>query len=387
MNPRLRCSYLSKRSAFVCVPFAAFTLIELLVVMGIIVVLGSMLLSFVSMGFQGSAQSSTKALLNTVAMAVHEFTNETGAVPLPRGSKDDPESGTWYPQDDTGSWEKQQLWWRLTTPMTIQQQATLYDKGKAADLAADPFQDVTTFKRMHGSGAAAAYKQVMAFVGTEYGYGDAYFTANYRRTNASGGWYKGDDGYGTYDNRSRLAWYKIQFLAIKGAIAKDLAERTFLTFPCLELDEAFVREQCVVDAWGNPIIYAAHSTARIPAARPWTKYPEMEAPSFGRNALSDRNGDGAINRADWSVLPPEIAEPIDHNGDGAVDAADTVFQFDRNADGRIDESDWGSVLWNSLPGRENSFFLASAGADGLFNALVAGTENDDNVNLLEEYNE
>ena len=368
-----------------CTALCAFTLIELLTVIAIIGLLSSMLLAFISISEKSAAITETRAVLNTVAMAINEFTNETGAVPLPRGSKLNPESGSWYPDEADGSWDKQQLWWRLGTSMTVLQQAILYDKGKEADLKADPFQDTATFKRMHGSGVNAAYKQVMDFVQSEYGYGDGYFAAHYRRNKGSGGWFKGKDGYGTYNSRSRLAWYKVQFLAIKGAIAKDLAERTYLTLDCLDLDKIYIRGQTIVDAWDNPIIYAAHSTAKVPAVRPYTKYPEIEAPSFGRNALTDRNRDGAINLQDWEQKPPEMDEAIDHNGDGVANAQDVVFKYDRNEDGVINEHDWRSVLWNSLPGRENSFYLASAGSDELFNVLVGSDVNEDNVNYLDEY--
>ena len=366
----------------------AFTLVELLVVMGIIALLASMVLSFVTLGQRSSDENSTRALLSTVATALNEFVSETGAVPLPTGSKDDPESGSWYPVENTGSWEKQQLWWRLATPMTVEQRTTLYEKGREADLAADPYQGKNEFPRMHSAASRnAEFKNAMDFVGSEYGYTDGYFAANYRRNRGNTGWLSGDDGYGSYASLSVLGWYKTKFLAIRGAIAKDLTERRYLTHPCLELDERYVKDQSIVDAWGRPLIYVAHSTVRVPAAQPGYVWPMMESPAHGRNTLSDRNADGTIDRLDWDVQPPEMSEPIDHNGDGAVNDADTVFKYDRNADGDIDNRDWASVLWNAIPGHENSYFLASAGIDGEFNVLVTGTENEDNINFLEDYND
>ena len=368
-----------------------FTLIELLDVMAIIGLLSAMLLPIINAGERGSYENSTKAIINVVGTAVDEFVLETGSVPLPTGSSSDPDSGSWYPDENDGSWEKQQLWWRLNHEMTVDSRALMLDNGVEAGLAADPYQSTQYMIDKHGKNRDSEYNgTVMPFVNSEYGVTDKYFAFYYRRNLGSTSWFSGGSGYGSSDKPSLLGFYKIKYLAIKGAIAKDLAERKYLTYPCLdltEIDAEFIDDQTIIDAWGHPLIYAAHSTPRIPSVQPGYQWPFIDAPAYGRNPLTDRDKNGTIDRRDWSVRPPEVDEPFDHNGDGAMDLNDKVFKFDRNNDGAINEKDWSSILWNSMPGRENSFFLASAGHDGLFNVLIHESVNDDNINFIEDFDD
>ncbi|NRA36991.1 MAG: type II secretion system protein [Planctomycetes bacterium] len=397
----------------------AFTLIELLVVMAIIGIMASMILPFISFGQNSSDRNNTKVLLNTLATAIDQFTSETGSVPLPTGSFADPDNDiSWYPDgnENDGSWDKQQLWWRLSSEMPSAERAALFDAGQVADLAADPFQSHEYLSGKHsGNKLLKEFNSALNTIQSEYGLGNEYFADKYRRDLGRTDWTSAaseiddpdwvddpDDPddvpdkisvgiYGSSSGPSALGYYKINYLAIQGAIAKDLAERSHLTHPCLELgellDESFVVDQTIVDAWGNPLIYAAHSIVHMPAVQYNYNYPYMEAPAFGRNTLTDRNSDGVIDSADWDVEPPEMSEDIDHNGDGDTNNADTIYKYDRNDDGDFNEKDWASVLWNSIPGRENSFYMASAGLDGEFNVLVNDDKNDDNVNLLEDYDD
>ncbi len=365
----------------------AFTLIELLVVMAIIGILAAMILPFVTLGQRSSDENATKVVLRSVATAIEEFVNQTGAVPLPTGSAADPESGSWYPTENDGSWEKQQLWWRLNKKMDLDERAVMYDKAKAAHLAADKFQNTDHMYTTYGSDGAATSafnNDIMPFVDSEYGVTDNFFAVHYRRNLGSTSWLKGSKGYGdSYKSHSGLGAYKVNYMRMKGLIAKDYAERSYLTHPCMDLGELpgpqFVQDQTIVDAWGNPLIYAAYSYPFI------TPYKHLEAPAHGRNTLTDRNLDGTINSEDWAVMPPEIDEPFDHDGDGAIiPDKDKVFKYDKNGDNKIDEKDWSSILYNSIPGRENSFYLGSAGYDQMFNVLVHEAVNEDNVNLIED---
>ena len=372
----------------------AFTLVELLVVMAIIGVLASMLLPFITIGQRSSDESTTRVVLRVVGAAIDEFIIQTGAVPLPTGSAADPESGTWYPTENDGAWDKQQLWWRLNKKMNLDERALMYDKAIEADLAADKYQSTDYMAVTHGSSATSVFNSdVMPFVNSEYGVSDNFFAVYYRRNLGSSSWFTGPQGYGeAYDKPSALGAYKIHYMAMKGQIAKDYAERSYLSHPCLEMselpDSRFVQDQTIVDAWDNPIIYAGYSYPEIAMWNRGAGSAYIEAPTQGRNTLEDRNLDGTINSKDWAVKPPEIDEPFDHDGNGAIEPAiDKVFKYDRNADGKIDEADWSSILWNAIPGRENSFYLGSAGYDGQFNVLVHELVNEDNVNFIEDYDE
>ncbi len=369
----------------------AFTLIELLVVMTIMIILGSMILSFVIIGQRSSAKNETLALLTKVGTAIDEFTAETGAVPLPTGSKTDPESGSWYPADNVGSWDKQQLWWRLTHEMTVDERRLLNKKGEEADVAVDRYQSKVYMDKTYDGAEGSTFEDIMSKVNSTYGIGDKYFAELYRRNEGQTNWRSGTSGHGRWNGLSGLGFYKVHYLAIKGAIARDLAVRKYLTYPCLDMQEigsdAFLQDQTIVDSWGNPLIYVAHSIADIPAVQFGFRSPFMEPPRHGRNSLTDRNLDGTIDNKDWSVEPPEINDPVDHNGDSAVTPDDKVWKYDRNNDGAINEKDWATILWTALPGRENSFFLASAGPDGEFNTLISELENEDNVNLIEDFND
>ena len=61
--------------------------------------------------------------------------------------------------------------------------------------------------------------------------------------------------------------------------------------------------------------------------------------------------------------------------------------LDDNGDGAVDVNDWGNRLYYALPGRGSSYFLASAGVDGMFNCLPPDPDNEDNVLHLEDYND
>ena len=374
----------------------AFTLIELLVVIAIIGLLAAMLLPIINAGQRASDENISKVVLQVIGTSIDEFIAETGSVPLPTGSAADPESGSWYPTDNDGSWEKQKLWWRLSHEMTVDERALMHDKGEEAHEAADQYQSTDFMKKKYGSDSAATsafVSTVMPFVNSEYGVTDNFFAVYYRRNMGTGKWFQGDSGYGTaYNKPSTLGRYKIHYMAMKGKLAKDLAERKHLTHASLDISELpdprFVKDDTIVDAWDNPIIYAGHSHPKIALWNAGIGHPYIEPPTQGRNSLTDRNGDGTIDSADWAVMPPEINDPVDHDGNGAVDlAVDKVFKYDRNNDGTIDERDWSSILWNAIPGRENTYFLGSAGYDGLFNVLVYESVNEDNVNLIEDYND
>lgn len=347
----------------------AFTLLELLVVMSIILVLSSMLFGMISAGNNAGEVNATRALVYTVSATIDQFTHETGSVPLPTGSASDPESGSWYPDENDGSWEKQQLWWRLSHEMTVAERTAMRDAGLAADLAANPFQSTDYMKEKHPSSGDryAATKTIFDTI-------DNNEVEKLYRVKINTGWTYSNSSGDVHDNGTWLSHrgkYKEQILKIRGTIAKDLAERQYMTYACLDMselgDERFLQDQTIVDSWGNPLIYIAHSTPAVEGWRYNSNYRIIESPKSGRVEVYDRDKDGVINEADWDMAPPS-EEQVDHNGDGDID---------------ID--DWGSLLWNARPGNSTGFYLGSAGPDGFFNCLYAHDDNDDNIfNQLEE---
>ena len=339
----------------------AFTLIELLVVLAIILALSSMLFALIGAGSSSGEITASKALVQKVSTSIGQFTLETGAVPLPTGTATNPSSGSWYPATDDGTWDKQQLWWRLQHKMTPDERRDMRDAGLAADLAADPFQSIDDMKEKYPSSSTrfSNIKSILDTVDNAEAEQYQVRTVNgWTYTNASG------DIHTNGNNLSTRGQYKAWILNVRGSIAKDLAERQYMTHPCLSLEELggedFLNGQSIVDAWGNSLIYVAHSTVAVEAQSGTTAYYRpIEAHKTGRVAISDRNSDGVINLLDWDVEP---TDPQDHNNDGSKDA-----------------SDWSSILWNARPGNEIGFFLASAGPDALFNCIMTDVVNDDNI--------
>ena len=339
----------------------AFTLIELLVVLAIIMLLSSMLFVLIGSASTSGEATASNALVQTVSAAIGQFTHESGAVPLPTGSAHDPESGSWYPTANDGGWEKQQLWWRLSHKMTATERVAMRQAGADADLAADPYQSADYISGKYTSSSARFAASKAIFDTIDNADAEQYRiqnTSKWEYTNASG------DVHTNGRYLSYRGQYKSWILNIRGSIAKDLAERQYMTYPCLELkelgDESYVRDYTIVDAWGNPLIYVAHSTAAVEGKK--TPYGRsIEAHASGRVEIIDRNADGIMNSEDWDT-PPVADLLVDHNG----------------VDG-IDQSDWGSILWNARAGNSTGFFLASAGPDGLFNCLMTDVVNEDNI--------
>ncbi len=340
----------------------AFTLIELLVVMAIIVLLGSMVMAFVTIGQEGSDINATRAVVYTVGTTIKQFTHETGSLPLPQGSASDPHADSWYPTELNGAWDKQQLWWRLNHKMTPQERSDMRDAGIAADKLANPYQSEAYMKALHPA-TSTRYNAIKSILDSV----DNTEMEQYRLKNVSGWTYTNSSG-DIHDNASYTSVrgkYKIWALEIRAAIAKDLAERAYMCYPCLDDEDintaVFLQDQCVVDAWGSPLIYVARSTPAVKENRYNSNYQSIGALPAGRVEITDRNNDGQIDRLDWSHAP-DVIDQIDHDESGAAD-----------------EKDWGNILYNAFPGNGLGFFLASAGPDSLFHCLVAETQNDDNI--------
>ena len=382
----------------------AFTLIELLVVMVIIGILATLILPFVGMGQDGNAKNVTRVLQTQLAVAINQFVAETGSVPLPTGSASDPLSGSWYPTTNDGAWDKQQLAWRLTHKMSMAEKIKMNDEAWAAELAVDPFQNEQHVLDTYDMSTTAGVEAVDAMMKTAIGGlpGNAYFDTYYFRLstywNVLSGETNVDYEVGRnsknplgYVKLSGRGFYKVHYMAMKGDIAGDLERRRYLTHPCLDLadlNDEFVNDQTIIDAWDNPLIYVAHSTPAYGERRYYNRnggnYERpISAPVGGRAEITDRNRDGSINKDDWKIEPP-YEDLIDNNRDQKFDAQDHI---DQDGNGSIDRNDWGSILWNAIPGRGSSFFLASAGPDGLFNCLPPESVNDDNILLIEDYND
>ncbi len=389
---------------------SAFTLIELLVVIAIIMVLSALILPFINIGQSSVDRNETKVLLSALRVALDRFEAETGAVPLPTGSSSDPESGSWYPDTNTGSWDKQQLVWRLTHKMSQAEKIFMTDEAQKVSLEWNPYQTGDYFKKHHNLKSAttrntahakldAALAKIESWIASEKGmsaknYLDTYYYKLTIRWEEPASFKKGLKGdYFWYDwANSHLfsgrGYYKLQYMIYKGMLESDLVRRRYMTHPCLDLDDLdskFIDDQTIVDAWENPLIYVAHSTPAIGEKRFFSGAYERSfiKPLGGRVPITDRNRDGSINNEDWVTEPPH-EDLTDVNRDQKLDDKDLI---DHNKDGKVDRDDWGNILYNSIPGRAASFFLGSAGGDGEFNCLPPESENDDNVLLIEDYNE
>lgn len=379
---------------------AAFTLVEMLVVIGLILLLAAFIVPFLNIGQDTADRNETKVLLATLGVAIDRFVGETGAVPLPTGSAADPNSGTWYPDTRTGSWDKQQLVWRLTHNMTQAEKIAMTDAAEAASLAVDPYQNKKYFETKYNLKNKSEMNAALSVLGDAFSRlpSNSYFDTYYYKLTTY--WHKisflKPTNIDFIDFKDRLlftgrGFYKLHYMAIQGVIARDLTRRRYLTHPCLdlgEISEDFVQDQTIVDSWGNPLIYVAHSTPVYGEQRYYNSaggsYERpISLPLGGRIPITDRNRDGSINRKDWLIAPP-FEDLSDENRDQKLDSADLI---DHNKDGTVDRDDWGSILWNSIPGRASSFFLASAGPDGEFNCLPPEPENDDNILLVEDYND
>ena len=388
-----------------------FTLIELLVVIAIIGMLAGILMQLVSAGQDSADRSDTKVLLSTLQVALDRYEAETGAVPLPTGSAVDPESGSWYPDTNTGSWDKQQLVWRLTHKMSQAEKIFMTDEAEKASLQWNPYQTGDYFKKHHNLKSAgprdkahekldAALANIETWLASEKSmsadaYLDTYYYKLTIRWDEPASWKKGLKGdYFWYDWADSYVFggrgfYKFQYMQYKGMLESDLIRRRYLTHPCLDLsdlDGRFIDDQTIIDAWGTPLIYIARSTPAMGEKRFFANGAYERSfikPLGGRVPITDRNRDGSINNEDWLTKPPH-EDLTDVNRDQKLDEKDHV---DHNKDGKIDQDDWGNILYNSIPGRTASFFLGSAGADGEFNCLPPEPENEDNVLLIEDYND
>ena len=384
----------------------AFTLIELLVVLVIILVLGALVLPFLTAGQEQSRSNETKILLSQLGVAIDRFVAETSAVPLPTGSAADPLSGSWYPVEHDGAWDKQQLVWRLTHEMSLAEKKTMQAEARKADLAIDPYQDQGDFEARYDLKTAAGLSAARTDMNQAISKlpSNSYFDTYYFRLTSN--WTKisympfTDIDYRIVNQYNQLqknviftgrGFYKRHYMAMKGAIAYDLTRRMYLTHPCLDvdaIDSSFLDDDTILDAWGNPLIYIAHSTPAYGEQRYYNSNGKnyerpIGVPAAGRIEITDRNRDGSINRKDWTLAPP-YEDLSDENRDQQLDQYDMI---DHNNDGNIDEHDWGSILYNAWPGRGSSYFLCSAGPDMLFDCLLPSFVNDDNIFLNEDYND
>ena len=244
------------------VNIVAFTLIELLVVMAIIATMGSMILALVGSTGDSADRTDTQALIYVVGSSIQLYVHENSAVPLPTGSSTDPGSGSWYPDSNDGSWSKQQLWWRLNHEMTTVERVAMSDAGKAADLAGNPYQSMDYQNSLNSNNSARCAKIREIFSAVSDVEMERYKNIDHYD------WVKTyGDVNDTATNISNRGKYKIHYLKILGDVAKDLAQRTHHTYPCLDVDEIdtsrFVDDQTIIDAWGEPLIYIAHSTVPV----------------------------------------------------------------------------------------------------------------------------
>ena len=343
----------------------AFTLIELLVVMAIIALLSTLLFGLIASSSDAQERSKTESILSMLTASIDLFTNETGSVPLPTGSLNDPGSGSWYPDTVDGSWEKQQLWWRVNHTMTADERVQMDAAATAADIAADPYQSKSYVYDTYPSNRRLKIQELVNTIS------DAE-AESYKGYYTGSDWISSEIDYPDVDSRADLrvrGQVKALLLAVRGEIARNITQRSYFTYPTLSLadlaDESLVNDQCMLDVWENPLIYVAYSTPEMPHRYPsWKSSSGMKpvwSPAGGRIEMTDRNGDGTIDDLDWAVAP---------EGDALVD---------HDASGSVNKNDWANILYYAMEGNRSGFYLASAGSDGLFNCVLPDSVNADNV--------
>ncbi len=346
---------------------SAFTLIELLVVMAIIALLSTLLFALAGTVGETQERTDTELTIMTTASAIDLFIADSGAVPLPTGDRSDVNSGSWYPATPDGSWEKQQLFWRVGHAMTSTEKANADSAARSADLAADPYQSLEYLEETFGrTGLKEKKEDILSTNVTDQE------VEKYRGNMSQSLWATSADvDATTWHQLSKRGYAKEAVLNIRGTLAADAEKRKYLTFDTLVAsdlpDPSFIDADQILDAWGNPLIYVAHSTPAVDF-----KYPTgmslrsgnrpVGKDAGGRIDMVDRNEDGLIDLEDWPIQPPKAEDQIDHNGDTTTD-----------------EVDWGNILYYARPGNARGYFLASAGEDQEFNCVMSDSVNQDNI--------
>ena len=354
----------------------AFTLVELLIVIAIIAALSGMILAIVASSSDANDAQETKAILYKIAAAVDQFQMDTSAPPLPSGSKSDPLSGSWYPEAVDGTWEKQQLWWRLSSKMAKAAKDEMRDAAEKKSLEVNPYQSDSYMADQYTNQATRRAKvdEIMATISNEVAdaYKGTYADVDwaYYNLSAAGSDSRPASDKSKYYGLTYRGKYKSYILAARAAIAKDLEQRKFMTYPCLDVKDVgseFINDQCIVDAWGQPVIYIAKSTIAVKERKAKSGANPMRymgVPEQGRVVMQDRDENGLVEVADWEIEPVDESQKIDWNEDGVVDIRD-----------------WGNILYYAKPGRAKSFYIASSGSDMLFNCIYSDGVNDDNIEL------
>ena len=366
-------------SKFVCTASfkkaAAFTLIELMVVMGIMALLGGMLFVMIGEGDAHNDKLEMELLISRIGSGLDQYETLNGSVALPTGERADPTSGTWYPGDTKGSWEKQALWWRLGTSMSKEQIADAKAYAKDQDIVADPYQNGGYWAKKYP--ALSGWERVKhrqaamnAVIDDDADFYKGRYTGSWASVSAEAISYgsTGDISGPSDNNLSNRGKIKAKVLRMRAKIARDLAVRAWQTNEILErgeIGETFLQDDVIIDIWGNPLIYVAHSTIGVPYAYPWNHNTggliKIGAEPEGRAEIADRNQDGQVDDLDWSVAPSENEK------------------HDWNKDGDMNEQDWSNILYNARPGKGRNFYVASAGEDGLFDCIRPSADNADNI--------
>lgn len=352
-------------------------MIELMIAMAIMAVLAAMILPILTIAGATNDKSSTESLVGIVSSSIDVFKIEYGLPPIARGMRGNPTGSSWYPTETDGSWEKQQLWWRLTTPMSMDNKLDMYAAMEAKSLEVNEWQSFAHIDSKFPDDGDAARENQRIVDTVDAAKVESYKTEHYADRSHSK-WTSSDPADTTPDAShqgfSARGWVAIYLIEIEEKKAVEEVQRSFFTYPALksgDISEEYVDGDTIIDAWGNPLIYVCEAISpvgarMVPNRGQQDHYDGIEPvgyDGFQRVSMQDRNNDNSVDELDWEIEPPEAIDRIDWNGDTYVD-----------------KFDWGNMRYNCRPGNGKGYLLSSAGEDELFDLLWASEVNRDNIN-------
>ena len=355
----------------------AFTMIELMVAMAIMALLAAMVLPVLTIAGASNDKSSTRSLIGIVGSSIDVFKIEYGLPPIPKGKRGDPIGASWYPNDTDGSWENQQLWWRLTTPMSMGDKLAMYNAMDDKSLQVNEWQSFAHVDASFPYDPDAAKENQRIVDSVDAAKVESYKTEHYADRSHSK-WTSSDPADTTPDAShngfSARGWVAIYLIEIEEKRAVEKVQRSYFTYPALaegDIDESYIQDDTIVDAWGNPLMYICEvespvGARMVPNRGQQEQYDGIEPVAYDgyqRADMLDRNNDNIVDQEDWLTEPAEAEQLINWNGDSDVNILD-----------------WGDMRYYCRPGNGKGYLLSSPGEDEMCDTIWGREVNSDNIN-------